>query len=72
MCAFVCCIVVYYIDASHEATLAELQRVREELVEERAKRHLEGGAGGGSHAESGMESDPVIDALQCSEDSVST
>ena len=64
-----CCCV----DASHEATLAELQRVREELVEERAKRHLEGGAGGeGSHAETGMESDPVIDALQCSEDSVST
>ena len=48
--------------------MAELERVREELVEERARRHFE--AGGGSDTGSVSESDPVIDALQHSEDSV--
>ncbi|CAI8051669.1 Forkhead-associated domain-containing protein 1 [Geodia barretti] len=55
----------------HEATLAELERVREELVEERALRHLEAsrGAGGDSDSDSTLESDPVLDALQHSEHS---
>ena len=62
----------YYSDG-HEATLAELERVREELVEERALRHLEAsrGARGDSDSDSTLESDPVLDALQHSEDSVS-
>ena len=58
-------------DGGHAATLAELERVREELVEERALRHLEaGGAGRESDSDSTQESDPVLDALQHSEDSV--
>ena len=40
-------------------------------MEERAKRHLEAAGEGGSDVESASESDPVIDALQCSEDAVS-
>lgn len=60
-------------DASHKATLGELDRVREELIEERAKRHLEaGGSGQKSNEESSPSSDPVIEALNCCEDSVST
>ena len=61
------------VEASHAVTLAELQRVREELIEERAMRHLEAArAGGESDSDSVSESDPVIDALQHSEDSVRT
>lgn len=59
-------------DGGHAATLAELERVREELVEERALRHLEaGGARRESDSDSTQEPDPVLDALQHSEDSVS-
>ena len=65
--AYLCCV-----DASHVATLAELERVREELVEERVLRHLEAaGTGGESDSDSAPESDPVVDALQLSEESVS-
>ena len=66
--ACLCCV-----DASHAATLAELERVREELVEDRALRHLEAaGTRGESDSDSAPESDPVVDALQLSEESVST
>ena len=53
---------------SHEATLGELERVREELMEERARRHLERGLEEELHVQS--MSDVVTDALQYSEESV--
>ena len=45
--------------------------MREELIEERAKRHFEAG-GSGQQSNEAPASDPVIDALNCCEDSVST
>ena len=53
---------------SHEATLGELERVREELMEDRARRHLERGLEEEPHAQ--PMSDVVTDALQYSEESV--
>ena len=70
-CSFMCIIMYNVCTArSHEATLKELERVREELVEERAKRHLEVALLQPPAQQPPNENDPLFEALQCSEESV--